>query len=93
MLKENVTATFEFLQVEHQHIELFDFPTSKFRFIAFTFNDKLRELCFDLERGIPLLSTSLSLMTLASPSHFLALTLPLRSEDSKYCWMGNNESG
>jgi hypothetical protein len=52
MLKEKFTATFEFLHVEHQHIELFDFPHSKFRFIAFTFNDKLRELSFDLEKGI-----------------------------------------
>lgn len=51
MLKENFTATFEFLQVEHQHIELFDFPASKFRFIAFTFNDRLRELSYDLEKG------------------------------------------
>lgn len=51
MLTNQLTATYEFLQVEYQHIELFDFPVSKFRFIAFTFNSKLQELCFDLEEG------------------------------------------
>jgi len=51
MLKNNLTATFEFLQVEHQHIEVFDFSASKFRFIAFTSHEQAAELCFDIVKG------------------------------------------
>jgi hypothetical protein len=47
----HLTATFEFLQVDHQHIELFDFKDSKFRFIAFTHNDNFHELCEDIQNS------------------------------------------
>lgn len=52
VLEEKLTATYEFLQVEHQHIELFDFEQSKFRFIAFTCHTKPSDLCYDIAKGI-----------------------------------------
>eukprot|EP01111_Echinosteliopsis_oligospora_P016486 TRINITY_DN6874_c0_g1_i1.p1 TRINITY_DN6874_c0_g1~~TRINITY_DN6874_c0_g1_i1.p1 ORF type:complete len:474 (-),score=109.21 TRINITY_DN6874_c0_g1_i1:21-1442(-) len=52
MLDNKLTATFEFLQVEHQHVELFDFKESKFRFLAFTYNSRPQEVCMDVAEGV-----------------------------------------
>lgn len=45
MWKQKITATMEFLQVEHQHVEKFDFDKSQFRFITFTSNVHLEQMC------------------------------------------------
>ncbi len=51
MITNKLTATFEFLQVDFQHIELFDFPSSKFRFIAFTRKEFSPEICVNIASG------------------------------------------
>ncbi len=52
MIDHSYTATFEFLQVEHQHVELFDFDKPKFKFIAFTSNKDLLSLSTDVQDGV-----------------------------------------
>lgn len=51
MHAKHYTATFEYLDVEHQHVELFDFSQSTFRFIAFTSTSDLTLVCCDVEGG------------------------------------------
>jgi len=47
MNEHHLSATFEFLQLDNQHVELFDFDENKFRFIAFTSLKNLETLCAD----------------------------------------------
>ncbi len=52
MVDNSYTATFEFLQVEHQHVELFDFKDSKFKFITFTSNKDLLSMTTDVKSAV-----------------------------------------
>lgn len=52
MSAKHYTATFEYLDVGHQHVELFAFPRSTFRFIAFTSTSDVSLLCCDIEAGV-----------------------------------------
>jgi hypothetical protein len=52
MSAKHYTATFEYLDVTHQHVELFTFPRSTFRFIAFTSTQDVSLLCCDIEAGV-----------------------------------------
>jgi len=47
LITKNYTATFELLNVENQHVELYPFKQSQPRFIAFTSNTELTRLCVD----------------------------------------------
>jgi hypothetical protein len=47
MEEKDVCACFEFLNVDYQHVEVFDFEKSKYRFITFTSNKNLQQLCTD----------------------------------------------
>jgi hypothetical protein len=47
MNDHQLTATLEFLQIDNQHIEFFDFDKSRFRFIAFTTNKNRDSLVYD----------------------------------------------
>ena len=42
--KNDLSCCFEFLNVEYQHVEFFDFKDSKYRFITFTSNKDLKQL-------------------------------------------------
>jgi len=52
MSASHFTATFEYLDVRHQHVELFPFSQSTFRFIAFTSTSDVSLLCCDVEAGM-----------------------------------------
>jgi len=53
MHKNALNATFEFLNVQNQHVEMFDFEESKFKFIAFTSLEQLDKLCADeIEKSV-----------------------------------------
>jgi len=52
MWENKLSATFEMLQPQYQHVEFFDFPEIKLRFITFTSNEYADGICLNPVIGV-----------------------------------------